>query len=332
MGILTIKPYTEYTLDCIQNLYVSLLHHYQYDIRLLGACWPWEFKLIDARRPSDILQKQVINTRLTSEERLIKIYGAKLMYHAFADIGSMWREIKAMLENNVPVVVGIDHFDVQYRAQIDKYHVQQGEHTVMLQGYNSSSRELYFIDTMPVYKGSISESVFLRSLESNERGLWFSEIQFQDNRCQIDLEILWDYFIESIRRIEEGDGSSGCIYTDYFIRLMRTLLESKNEIDLEKELKCLCSGLWGWEIDRKGIWFNQFLKLCQSKNLVETVQECIDLTVKNNRNWILVFRPLFMATKGSSPEPMAEKALLKLQEIRQTDQELFELIRQFGSR
>ena len=327
--VLPIEPYTQYSIDCTQNLYISLLRYYQYDIRLLGACWPWEFVLFSKDNESIAHQYKIINARLTSEERLKKLFQVDLVYHKFDNISDMWLGMKSLLESGTALVVGLERFNEPYREN-ETANLREFEHTIMLLGEDQKEKKIHFIDTMPKHVGVILEEDLLNSLKSNKHRLWYSEIIRGPSFYQIGIKELWDYFIGHIRRIEDQYQSPRqfeFVYTDYFIHTLSQLLQNNQKKDLVKELSELCAGLWGWEIDRKSKWLICYLEMMTSMNVFPYAQECVNLIKENDYNWNLTFRFLFMASRGSPPKALVEKAIDKLKIIRETDLNLFRIIK-----
>ena len=326
MSRLPVRIYGGYPLDCLQNLYVSLLDYYRYDVRLLGACWPWEFINLPEINDGSV-HIRIINSRLASCERLERLYKMKLIYGKCDDVTAILRDINDLLDSRIPVVTGFENYNPPYRGNSDET-VRLLEHTIMLLGRDPQDRGIYFMDTMPAHEGKIAESELMRCFNANRR-LWYSRLEASVTFYQMSTEELWGVLVSEIGRIKTryfSSASNEFIYTGFFIGLLEDILLHKKAEEANAILSDCCAGLWGWELGRKSRWFLAFLETAQNAGLFGNVRECKSIINKIDLEWTLAFRLLFMASRGNAVFTPAERALQKLRRISEEESKLMRIL------
>lgn len=301
---LEIEPYVEPELDCLQNLYASLLQAHGLEVRYLGAIWPWEFRYI-----GDHKKYQIENTRCVTQKRLKTLYGVDLLRYKPETTEMMWEEIQQLLKQGIAVVAEIDQYYVPYHYPYI-YQKKHGVHFVLLLGYNSKTDVLDCIDTIPKYKGTLRREEFLDGIKSNGR-LWYSVIQFPQENRQIGEKVVWQNFHVSIMGLNRKYNTQmeiQKVYTSFFISRLKYVLEDRESQTLLQELVYMCNGTWGWEVDRKGNWLIEYIRITGKKKNT-CFNELAELIRRNNQNWTLVFRLLFRESKRKPREEMVLEAI-----------------------
>lgn len=323
---LFIEPYEGYTIDCTQNLYISYLDYLGYDVRLLGACWPWEFEIFNDVI-DDIHQYGIISSRIVNVESLNRNYRLELSYFKIDNLVKIWNDILELVTKQIPVVLGLQNYNPLYRSK-ESITVKNIEHSIMLLGKEEVSDDICFIDTMPAYTGKITQIELYKYLSCNNR-LWYATINRKSSFFQLEMGESWEHFKNLIVGLKEKktDSSKLIVYTEYFID---KLIGIKNSgCDIEKKLSAVCMGLWGWELGRKSKWLIQYLLIASEQNLFSNIEKSIKLIEDIDHNWILAFRLLFMASKGNSTNKLLIRAIEKMSKISYLDNELIYSLREW---
>jgi len=329
-----IEPYTELELDCAQNLYVTLIKFQGYEERYLGAVWPWEF-ILNSPEVDSIDKWKVIritNSKCVNQERLEKLYKARLIYYYPDSVDEMWEKIKDSLDRQVPVIAAVDQYYAHYHYPYI-YKKQHGFHAVMPLCYDDNNMEIYCVSSVPRYKGTITYEEFTEGIKGCGV-LWYAGLDFKDKPYRVDEEEVWNGFrnlVEDIKlRYENYCGkrndSTGIIYTPDMINMLEELRFIKDDDRLLEEVDLFCDGLWGWSVGRKGKWLSEYLKMPFVKSGNNSWEECIELIEQNSRDWMLAYRVLFKGLQGGEIRNALSQALDKLYIVLERDRKLLGIL------
>lgn len=143
----------------------------------------------------------------------------KRFYYESADASEIFNEnIKYMVENDSPVIVGIDSYYLPYASNYMKNHAR---HTLILCGYDLEKSEVNVIDWYPpwFYKGKVPMESFISGRQSGNPydGTLFSGKNIGNN---------WAY----IERIEQKPPQN--LLQELFSTVKENYYDDKNEADV----------------------------------------------------------------------------------------------------
>ncbi|MGG4551398.1 BtrH N-terminal domain-containing protein [Paenibacillus humicus] len=293
-----IIPITTPELDCYQNLVASIIQDRGYCVEFLGAVWPWEFTR-DSKRDKELFI--LVDTEPVNINSLKKIYNIRMEITFPKDIETAWVDIKNKLDEGIPVITNFDQFHAHYHYP-HIYGKRHGEHAVMLLSYDDQTKLIACVSSIPFYKGTMHyNQLFMGMQEVSE--LSYTILVFGDAGLVKSKYNMWSEFhilIENLKLTYFGsmhqDSENEMIYAPGLKRLLEDLLLQENQ-QLSENLQTLCSGTWGWHIDRRCKWTINFILLFKNKLNEGTISRIVNLLEENNRDWVLVYRFLFKASQ-----------------------------------
>lgn len=323
-----IEPYTELELDCYQNLLVSLISYYKYDIRNLGAIWPWQFVMWLPIPVDNYDEIRMSSTECVIPERLKYLYNIEMKVSYLDNAGLRWAATKRNIAQGIPVIVGFDQYYAPYHYP-HIYQKQHGDHAVLVIGYDDAGRQVSLVSAIPKYKGTMPYEVFFKgihgALEPACITLSFGETKSTLNRFEI-----WAGFIDLVNQIKQSyqepwkPASNEYSYTP----AIKRALEQVARLDDDQIIRILskfCDGTWGWHIHRKCQWTIRFLLKYRELFVERDLQNIVNYFEENNREWELVFRFLFKVLQ-SRKRSILDNVINRLKIIEQRETELLDTL------
>ena len=331
MSCINIEPYTELELDCYQNLLVTLVSYYKYDVKYLGAIWPWQYVLLSQQNEFENSILRLRNVICASYERLKQFYGIKVNIVNYDDYSDAWEQIKAYLDKSIPVIVEVDQYYVHYHFPYI-YKKQHGIYFVLLTGYNDSCTEAYCVDAIPYYKGMISVNELIEGMRSSAVDKKFYILDLPANKVDCGEDFVYSNLLDSLNQIKLSRSSSvsevklqkRIMLANDIICHINDWLIKKDDVELKEFIKILCDGTWGWEVERIGKWFAAYVQMPYVRSVFAGWEECVDLVSKNNYDWMVAFRLLFKGGQSKTRD-MTYRALEKLTDIELREQRIISL-------
>ncbi|MNI23134.1 hypothetical protein D3C73_767070 [compost metagenome] len=285
-------------LDCYQNLVASLIQDSGYCTEFLGAVWPWEFARKSEQYESVI---RLVDTEPVNLNSLKNLYNINMNTIFPVDVEAAWDDIKNKLDEAIPVIVNFDQFYAHYHYP-HIYGKQHGEHAVMLLRYEDKSELVDCVSSIPFYKGTMHyNQLFMGMKEVSE--LSYTVLAFGDKNLIKSKYSVWREFLILIKQLRQAyteslhqDSENEMIYAPGFKRLLEELILLDDQ-ELSETLRILCTGTWGWHIDRRCKWTINFILLFKTNSNEEQLTRIIELLEENNRDWILVYRFLFKSSQ-----------------------------------
>lgn len=295
-----IESICDFSIDCKQGLYLSMLHCFGKTIFYTGARWPWTFYYKPSLDSFDIEANKVIDiVNLLTIDSIKKLYNIDLEYHFFYDYTDMVKYIRYSISNDIPVIVNSDQYYIPYHYEHIYLH-KHGLHATLLLGYDDNKGEVFCFSVTPKYKGVITQKVLRESIK-NSSILWCATLKNNiEPWIEKNDETVFENFQNNIREVAmrytkfspRHLESNMKIYTKDILFL---LLEYSNLNDDEvyENFKKLCDGRWGWEINTN---INLFIKYLLSdyvnskyRNTSDVLQTIEEYKIK----WDITYRKMF---------------------------------------
>ncbi|GGH58021.1 hypothetical protein GCM10008014_30220 [Paenibacillus silvae] len=328
-----ISPYNDLLLDCYQNLLLSYIKFCELDNRLLGAIWPWQFEEEHNYEQENDRQPwiKIKNSNCITKDKLFLMYGIQIETGNFKK-GEVLNTLLHFNEKNLPVIVGIDQYHVHYHHHYI-YKKEHGYHTLMVLNVDGELSKIACVDVIPTYKGTFPVEEFLEGVTYWGEDAWYEVLHLQEDTVQVDEAKHWGEFRNQLLEIKGHYSyrNKGCankgrfMYTIDMICICESILNLENTPVRKNALVDLCSGAWGWEIDRKSAFLLQYLTLPFFSKRIHNCIRIEKLASEINTCWKLAFRFLFKGTQVST-EAMLEKAIAKLSHVIKLEMELLDAL------
>jgi hypothetical protein len=318
-------PFTELELDCVQNLFATLLMNYGFELRYLGAAWPWEFNW-NAKDQEMWKPLRLMASKCVSKERMMSLYHASAVYHYPGSESEVMNYILEYSRRHIPVIVCVDQFYVPYHYPYI-YQQRHGLHTTMITGEGKTADSFTCISAIPVYQGDYSMTDLKQGIAAcNVK--WLSVLECKDMGQAAKEGDVYQEFITRLTQVrqnyEESAAVSGKCYAPWIICILQELLQQKDIEEIRRELELICDGTWGWTVDRKGAWLNSYLAMTEVKARNSSVMETLPLVEANSNNWMVAYRLLFKASQSKDVRKPIIKAIEKLQIIVEQEKGILE--------
>lgn len=235
-----IVPYTEKKLDCYQNMPVTLLHHYGYDVDLLGAVLPWRYYF---RKQTN----EITNWYIASDNIVASLYGCHINRRKFSS-GKIYDTLLQETAER-PVIVNVDQYYVPHHY-VHIYRKQHGQHSLIINGYDESERAFYCVDAFPQYTGKISCDELITGIMNFPYDYLKLEYSFivkvedlPEKRDEIFLS-----FLSSVNAYKNSPEDR--VFSNAAIISILDSINTKDDELFFHKLQDVFRGNWIWELDR----------------------------------------------------------------------------------
>lgn len=322
-----IIPYVEFELDCVQNLYATILKSNGYDLKYFGSMWPWEF-IWDSEGQEKWKPLKLMSSKCISREKIKDIYDLNIIYRYLETTKELILELDDYIKTYKAVIVNIDQFHAHYHYPYI-YHKQHGIHATMITGIDSKSGDYYCVSAVPEYKGMFSRKELCDGIESSFTK-WISIVEIPSCSKKVDDFKVYSEFLAVLEEIyksySEADYKTEKYYTKDIIKFLEKLLMFEDEVELKKELELICDGTWGWSVHKKGPWLKRYLSTDSFfKNNIK-IEAALSLIDEICSEWMIAFRFLFKASQSKEVKKLINKSIYKLREIMVKECNLLEML------
>jgi hypothetical protein len=290
----------DFPIDCKQGLYLSLLGCLGKNISYAGATWPWTFYFKPRLDAFDIEAKQLIDIKnaLTTDS-IKEIFDVELTYYYFTEYAEVIKCIYQNIKKDIPVIVNTDQYYIPYHKEFIYQHIH-GLHATLLMGYNDEKEEALCFSVTPEYKGVIPYNELYESI-INSAILWCAVMKpgvtGADEKTDEDVFLHFQRDIDKVLRNYEGDEKSLLepnkqIYTKDILSAFSQCSEEDDE-DTYHNLKALCGGRWGWEINTNINLFMKYLQTVYVRGQYKDIYNILRLIADYQQKWNLTYRKMY---------------------------------------
>lgn len=297
----------DFPIDCKQGIYLSLLGCLGKNVAYAGAIWPWTFYYKPRFDAFDIRANLLIDIKnALTIDSIKENSNVELVYYFFNKYTEMMKCIYQNIKRDIPIIVNTDQYYVPYHKEFI-YRRIHGLHAMLLMGYNDEKAEALCFSVTPEYKGAIPYNELYESIK-NSAVLWCAVmkpgISVADEKTDEDV---FDHFQQEIdkvlREYEENKKPllepNKQIYTKDILTVFSQCSETDDENTFQN-LKVLCDGRWGWEINTNINLFVKYLQTVYVSGQYRNISNILKMIAEYQQKWNIIYRKMY---KGLRKRP-----------------------------
>lgn len=290
----------DFPIDCKQGLYLSLLGCMGKNVSYAGAIWPWTFYFKPRFDAFDTKANRLIDIKNALTINSVKeIFDVELVYYFFTEYAEVMKCIYQNIERDIPVIVNTDQYYIPYHKEFIFQHIH-GLHATLLMGYNDEKEEALCFSVTPEYKGVIPYKELYESIK-NSAVLWCAvmkpRISVADEKTDEDVFAHFQQDVNKVLRKYEDNKKpllepNKQIYTKEILTVFAQCSETDDE-NTYQNLKALCDGRWGWEINTNINLFLKYLQTVYVSSQYKDISNILKLTEEYQRKWNMTYRKMY---------------------------------------
>ncbi|HEX6290607.1 MAG TPA: BtrH N-terminal domain-containing protein [Herpetosiphonaceae bacterium] len=173
--------------SCLQDCIATVLLYYGHDpILTMGASWEFYHD------PAQVSREEFYHPlpRPTLAQSMMPFHPLTSTWHQSDDPEAAWRDVKAMIAQQKPVIVAVDNFYMPIRPAYGDVHAA---HLMVAFGFDDDADEVYLLEsTPPQFRGPLPVTQFLIARNSDnpivgERDFFFTGTPIKSRWLQLEI-------------------------------------------------------------------------------------------------------------------------------------------------